>query len=192
MPVAAGRCEEKINMSTEAVAADLSYPIGKFDRSSIDVGRRDEYIRTIADLPKNIAAAVAGLDDPQLDTPYRPGGWSVRQTVHHVADSHINSLCRFKLALTEDDPPTIRPYYEDRWAELADSRLPVDTSLAIIDGVHRRWAELLRTMTDADFEREFVHPETGRWKLGDVLALYAWHSLHHTAHITRLRDREGW
>ena len=139
-----------------------------------------------------LRAAVGGLTDEQLDTPYRPDGWTLRQTVHHIADSHINSLCRFKLALTEDEAPTIRPYYEDRWAELADSNLPVDVSLAIIDGVHSRWAELLQNMTDADFEREFIHPETGTWKLEKVLGLYAWHSLHHTAHITGTREWNGW
>lgn len=179
-------------MTTPESTQDLRYPVGQFDKSSIDPTRRAEYIQTIADLPSTVAAAVGGLDDAQLDTPYRLGGWTVRQTVHHIADSHINSLCRFKLALTEDAPPTIRPYAEDRWAELADSQLPVDASLGIIDGVHRRWTELLRSMSDSDFEREFVHPETGEWTLGDVLALYAWHSQHHTAHITRLREREGW
>ena len=120
------------------------------------------------------------------------GGWTLRQTVHHIADSHINSLCRFKLALTEDETPTIVPYYEDRWAELADSNLPVDASLAIIDGVHARWAELLRNMSDADYAREFKHPETGPWTLEKVLGLYAWHSLHHTAHISTTREKNEW
>lgn len=138
-----------------------------------------------------VRAAVDGLTDQQLDTPYREGGWTLRQTVHHIADSHINSLCRFKLALTEDRP-SIRPYHEDKWAELADSRMPVDVSLAIIDGVHARWAELLRSMTDADFKREFVHPETGNWPLDKVAALYAWHSLHHAGHISGTRERNGW
>jgi uncharacterized damage-inducible protein DinB len=179
-------------MTTPEISEDLRYPIGKFDRSSIDKSKRTEYIKTIADLPANIAAAVHGLNDAQLDTPYRPGGWTVRQTVHHVADSHVNSYCRFKLALTEDDPPTIKPYYEDRWAELVDSKLPVDTSLAIIDGIHRRWAAMLTAMSDPDFQRTFRHPETGEWTLDAALALYAWHSRHHTAHIVRLSEREGW
>jgi len=139
-----------------------------------------------------IAEAVSGLTDEQLDTPYREGGWTLRQTVHHVADSHINSFCRFKLALTEDDPPTIRPYYEDRWADLPDSNLPVEVSLKIIEGVHQRWTRMLKTMTDADFEREFIHPETGPWKLEKALAMYAWHSRHHTAHITSLRETNNW
>ena len=143
-------------------------------------------------MPRAVAAAVSGLSDAQLDTEYRPGGWTVRQTVHHIADSHSNSLTRFKLALTEDTPPTIRPYYEDRWAELADSKLPIDVSLKMIEGIHIRWSALLNSMSDDQFEREFVHPETGNWPLEGALALYAWHSQHHTAHITRLREREGW
>jgi hypothetical protein len=169
---------------------DLRFPVGKFDPAAYP--SRADNIDTIANLPANVRAAVDGLTDEHLDTPYRPEGWTLRQTVHHIADSHINSLCRFKLALTEDEAPTIRPYYEDRWAKLADSKLPVDVSLAIIDGVHTRWVELLNNMTDADFDREFVHPETGTWKLENILGLYAWHSRHHTAHITTTRERNGW
>jgi len=169
---------------------DLSYPIGKFDLNNF--ADRAENVRTIADLPSAVVAAVAGLDETQLDTPYRPGGWTVRQTVHHIADSHMNSQIRFKLALTEDEAPTIRPYYEERWAELADSRVPVEVSLRLIDAIHTRWSALLASMTDDDFKREFIHPETGPWKLEGALALYAWHSKHHTAHITSLREREGW
>ncbi len=169
---------------------DLRYPIGKFNAN--DATPRSEHIKTIAELSAKLAAAVAGLSDEQLDTQYRPEGWTLRQTVHHIADSHINSLCRFKLALTEDEAPTIRPYYEDRWAELGDSKMPVDVSLGIVDGVHRRWVSLLESMTDEDYQREFVHPETGKWTLEKVLALYAWHSRHHTAHITSLRDRNEW
>lgn len=177
-------------MSQPTPELDLRFPIGKFDAAAYP--SRSENIDTIANLPANLRTAADGLSDEQLDTPYRPDGWTLRQTVHHLADSHINSLCRFKLALTEDEAPTIRPYYEDRWAELADSKLPVDVSLAIVDGVHSRWADLLRNMTDADYAREFVHPETGTWKLEDVLGLYAWHSRHHTAHITSTRERNGW
>lgn len=169
---------------------DQRYPIGKFDPA--DFPARGENIKTIDDLPSILAAAVAGLDDAQLDTPYRHGGWTVRQTVHHLADSHINSFCRFRLALTEDEPPTIRPYYEDRWAELADCDVPVDLSLKIIEGVHARWTALLESMSDAQFASSFVHPETGEWTLESALRLYAWHSRHHTAHITNLRDRNGW
>jgi hypothetical protein len=179
-------------MTTPEISEDLRYPVGKFDRSTIGPERRTEFIKTITDLPNNIKTAVKDLNEHQLDTPYRPGGWTVRQTVHHVADSHINSYCRFKLALTEDEPPTIVPYYEDRWAELADSKLPIDVSLAVIDGIHQRWTTLLNSMSDADFNRVFKHPETGDWTLDGALALYAWHSKHHTTHITRLREREGW
>jgi uncharacterized damage-inducible protein DinB len=174
------------------MSADPRFPIGKFERSeSINQSDRSSFTEVIRDLPNAMRAAVAGLSDQQLDTPYRDGGWTLRQTVHHVADSHINSLCRFKLALTEG-APTIRPYYEDRWAELADSKMPVDVSLKIIEGVHSRWTALLASMTDADFAREFIHPETGKWTLEQVLALYAWHSRHHTAHITELRQQKGW
>ena len=173
-------------------AASLSYPIGKFDNSSIDPNRRTEFVQTITDLPAKLREAVNGLNEEQVDTPYRPGGWTVRQTIHHVADSHLNSLIRFKLALTEDKIPTIRPYYEDRWAELADSKLPIDVSLNLIDGLHQRWAALLNSMSDDDFNKKFNHPETGEWTLDGALALYAWHSKHHTAHITKLRERENW
>lgn len=168
---------------------DPRFPIGKFNPASYP--DRIENINIIAELPSALSAAVLGLSDEQLDTPYRDGGWTLRQTVHHIADSHINSLCRFKLALTEDSP-TIRPYAEEKWAELSDSRMPIDYSMRIIEGVHARWADLLRSMTDEQFSREFVHPETGPWKLEGVLGLYAWHSLHHLAHITSTRERHGW
>ncbi|MEJ7846960.1 MAG: YfiT family bacillithiol transferase [Pyrinomonadaceae bacterium] len=159
---------------------DLSYPIGKFNQSTAT--SRADNIQTISDLPSNLANAVSRLSEHQLDTPYRPEGWTVRQTVHHVADSHLNSFIRFKLALTENSP-TIRPYYEERWAELDDSKMPVETSLKIIDGLHARWTQLLQSMSDTDFERRLIHPETGEWTLEKLLALYAWHSRHHTAHI---------
>lgn len=171
---------------------DLRFPVGKFDKNIvITPEQRREFISTIADLPRKIVEAVEGLTDEQLDTPYRPEGWTVRQTVHHVADSHINSLCRFKLALTEENP-TIRPYFEERWAELADSKLPVDVSLKIIEGVHARLTVLLESLTDEDFKRPLVHPDSGAWTVEGFLALYAWHSRHHTAHITQLRERCGW
>ena len=171
---------------------DLSYPIGKFDKNlEITATLKQEYINEIAELPKKLTAAVENLNDEQLDTPYRPDGWTVRQTVHHIADSHLNSFIRFKLALTED-MPTIRPYFEDRWAELEDSQLPIDYSMKITEGVHTRWTTLLEAMSDEDFARKLVHPETGVWTLENMLGLYAWHSRHHTAHITRLRDRNGW
>ena len=170
--------------------SDLSYPIGKFNPK--DFAKREENLNTIAELPLKVREAVEVFSQEQIDTEYRPGGWTVRQTVHHIADSHMNSQIRFKLALTEDEPPTIRPYYEERWAELADSKIAVDVSLKMIDGIHARWSTLLESMSETDFQRSFIHPETGPWTLEGALALYAWHSLHHTAHITRLRDREGW
>lgn len=171
---------------------DLRYPVGKFD-SSVEVTPelRREFIQTIAELPEKLTAAVEGLTEEQLDTPYRPEGWTVRQTVHHVADSHINSLCRFKLALTEENP-TIRLYLEDRWARLSDSRMPVEVSLGILKGIHARLVALLDSMTDADFQKTVIHPNSGAWTLEKFLALYAWHSRHHTAHITKLRERNGW
>ncbi len=169
---------------------DPRFPIGKFDIAHFP--SREQNTKTIANHPATLTNALHGLSDEKLDTPYRDGGWTLRQTVHHLADSHINSLCRFKLALTEDEPPTIRPYYEDRWAELSDSRMPVDVSLKILEGVHSRWTALLESMTEEDFAREFIHPETGSWTLERVLALYAWHSQHHTAHITSTRERNGW
>jgi uncharacterized damage-inducible protein DinB len=181
-----------MEITKAAQIEDLRYPVGKFDKNiEVMPELRKEFIRTIAELPEKMAAAIEGLTDEQLDTPYRPEGWTIRQTVHHVADSHINSLCRFKLALTEDNP-TIRPYFEDRWANLADNNLPVEVSLKIIEGVHARWAALLESMTDKDFQRNLQHPESGAWTVDKFLALYAWHSRHHTAHITRLRERHDW
>ncbi|HEV8592675.1 MAG TPA: putative metal-dependent hydrolase [Pyrinomonadaceae bacterium] len=176
-------------MSTAVTETDPRYPVGKFEPEG--PGTRAEFIQTIKDLPANLAKAVGGLNDEQLDTPYRDGGWTLRQTVHHIADSHINSICRFKLALTED-VPTIRPYEESLWAELPDSKMPIDVSLKIIDGLHARWAAMLEAMSDADFERRLNHPESGEWTLDKMLAMYAWHSRHHTAHITGTLERNGW
>lgn len=169
---------------------DPRFPIGKFDVTNFP--SREENATTISKLASQLKAAVDGLSDEQLDTPYREGGWTLRQTVHHIADSHINSFCRFKLAMTEDEAPAIRPYYEERWAELADSGMPVDVSLKIIEGVHSRWRALIDSMTEDDFRREYIHPETRAWTLEKALALYAWHSQHHTAHITATRERHGW
>lgn len=168
---------------------DLRYPVGKF--SPEDYPDRTENLETVANLPARLREAVTGLDEGQLDTEYRPGGWTVRQTVHHVADSHANSIIRFKLALTED-VPTIRPYYEDRWAKLADAAMPVEVSLRLTEAVHDRWTTILRSMTEADYQRKLIHPESGAWTLEAFLAMYAWHSKHHTAHITALRERSGW
>lgn len=174
------------------MSEDLRYPIGKFDPNvEVDPDKRKDFISTIEDLPSKIREAVENLSDEQLDTPYRPEGWTVRQLVHHVADSHLNSFCRFKLALTEDFP-TIRPYFEDRWAEMEDAKLPIEDSLKIIEGIHSRWATLLQAMSDSDFQRKLNHPESGAWTLDKFLGLYDWHCKHHTAHITSLRERNGW
>ncbi len=171
---------------------DLRYPIGRWARpADVTPGLRAAWIREVEALPAALRAAVAGLDDRQLDTPYRPGGWTVRQLVHHVADSHLNALVRFKLALTEDNP-TIKPYDEARWAELADSALPIEVSLGIVDGVHQRWVTLLRAQPADAFARPFRHPESGPQTLDSSLSLYAWHGRHHTAHVTALRAREVW
>jgi uncharacterized damage-inducible protein DinB len=168
---------------------DLRYPIGRFNHAA--AGSRAQQIDTLRQLPEKLRAAVSGLTDAQLDTPYREGGWTVRQLVHHIADSHANSYMRVKLALTEDDP-TIKAYDEAAWANLPDSRMPIDVSLAFTDAVHARLVNLLETMTDADYEKTFRHPERGPVTLATNLAIYDWHSRHHTAHITRLRDRMGW
>ncbi|MGB7264396.1 MAG: bacillithiol transferase BstA [Terracidiphilus sp.] len=171
---------------------DLRYPIGRFrPPAASDPTLRAAQIETLRLLPQHLRAAVAGLNDSQLDTPYRDGGWSVRQVVHHFADSHANSYVRFKLALTEDWP-TIKPYDEAAWARLPDSRLAIEPSLVFIDGLHQRMAALLESMAAGDFEKGFAHPERGRVTLATNLAIYDWHSRHHTAHITNLRSRMGW
>ena len=173
---------------------ELQYPIGKFKRpADCTDADRTAFIDAIAALPKEIAAAVSGLTDAQLDTPYRPGGWTVRQVVHHVADSHINAYCRLRFALAENEP-TIKPYNEAAWAELPDSRkVPIDVSLDLLDALHLRWVALLRSMDPADFSRTLRHPEQGRvLTLRQMLGLYAWHGRHHVAHITSLTKREGW
>ena len=172
---------------------DLSYPIGRFDwPESVTPEMRPAWIGDLEAAPARFRAAVQGLTGQQLDTPYRPGGWTVRQVVHHVADSHLNSYVRFRLALTED-APTIKPYDQAKWAELPDALgCPVELSLQLIEGLHQRWVVLLRSMSDADFARTFNHPERGMTRLDINLAMYAWHSRHHEAHITGLRERMGW
>jgi hypothetical protein len=172
---------------------DLRYPIGKYQApSNIDAAQRTQWIDIISTLPGELSATVEGLNDQQLDTPYREGGWTVRQLVHHIADSHLNSQIRFRWALTEDTP-LIKAYDEKRWAELLDAkRLPVDSSLDLLSGLHRRWTELLRQMTEADFKRRLIHPESGELALDWLLGLYAWHGRHHVAHISSLRERMGW
>jgi uncharacterized damage-inducible protein DinB len=172
---------------------DLRYPIGKFSYDGhLTEDQKRAFLDDIAQTPKNLRAAVQGLSEGQLDTPYRPGGWTVRQVVHHVPDSHLNSYMRFKLALTEDEP-TIKPYAEDRWAELADTKAtPVAVSLTLLDSLHDRWVRLLRSLTPEEWKRTFRHPDLGAMTLEKTLALYAWHGRHHVAHITSLRERSGW
>ena len=172
--------------------SDLSYPIGKFHFDGpLTEEQKRKSLDDIASAPANLRSAVKGFSPQQLDTPYRPGGWTVRQVVHHVPDSHLNSYVRFKLALTEDEP-TIKPYAEDRWAELADTQqTPVDVSLALLDSLHDRWVRLLRSLTPEQWKRTFRHPDLGAMTLEKTLALYAWHGRHHVAHITALRQREG-
>jgi hypothetical protein len=175
-------------------APDLRYPVGRFSfPAEVTPEQRRAFIDDIAEAPAKLRAALAGLTREQLDTPYRPGGWTVRQVAHHVPDSHMNAYIRFKLALTEDQP-TIKPYLEAKWAELPDSRLvPVETSLALLDAVHERWLAIVRALEPADFARGFVHPEHKRvMTLDQTLALYSWHGKHHVAHVTSLREREGW
>jgi len=172
---------------------DLAYPIGKFDfHQPVDPAARPQLIATLAGAPLLFRQAVTGLDDAQLDTPYRPGGWTVRQVVHHLADSHINSYVRFRLALTEDQP-AVKGYDQKTWAELPDARTaPVEVSQRLLERLHRRWVSLLESLSSDDFARCFRHSELGLVRLDTNLALYAWHSRHHTAHITGLRQRLGW
>lgn len=172
---------------------DLRYPVGKFHYDgSLSHEQQQAFLHEIAQTPAKLRAAVQGLSDAQFDTPYRPDGWTVRQVVHHVPDSHLNSYVRFKLALTEDER-TIKPYAEDRWAELADTKAtPVEVSLTLLDSLHDRWVRLLRSLTPEQWKRTFRHPEMGPMTLEKTLALYAWHGRHHVAHITELRKRMSW
>ena len=172
----------------------LRYPIGRYvPTGDPTAAERAEWMRAVAALPAELRAAVAGLGAAQMGTPYRPGGWTVRQLVHHVADSHMNAYTRFKLALTESEP-TIKPYDEARWAELPDvAAVDPAVSLALLDALHARWAALLERLTPDEWRRAFRHPERGGLvRLDHALGLYAWHGRHHTAHATRLRERQGW
>jgi hypothetical protein len=172
---------------------DPRYPIGKYERRDVlTPDERAAMIEQIAATPAKMREAVAGLTPQQLETPYRDGGWTLRQVVHHVPDSHMNSYVRFKLGLTEQ-APTIRPYDEARWAELADSRdTSLETSMTLLESLHDRWVRLLRAMSAEDFQRTLNHPENGMMTLDAMLALYAWHGRHHVAHITSTRARNGW
>jgi uncharacterized damage-inducible protein DinB len=172
---------------------DLRYPIRKFEwEGELTEEKRRQYIEDIAETPGKLRAAVAGLSETQLDAPYRDGGWTVRQVVHHLADSHMQAYARFKLALTEDEP-TVKPYDEKRWAELVDAKTaPVETSLTLLESLHGRRVMLLRSMRSEHFKRKLQHPELGELTLEKYLAMYAWHGPHHVAHITGLQEQVGW
>ena len=171
---------------------DLRYPIGEFRMPApITQATRSDAIVVIAALPAAMRAAVRGLSESQLDTPYRPGGWTVRQVVHHVPDSHLNAYIRLKLALTENNP-TIKPYDQNAFAELPDQRLPIDVSLSMLDALHTRWTTVLRSRAPDQFVRSLVHPEIGSSTVDYLVHHYSWHSRHHVAHITALRERERW
>jgi hypothetical protein len=172
---------------------DPRYPIGRFIPDATPTSEtRVRHIAEIAALPQRFRKAVSGLSDSQLSTPYRDGGWTVRQLIHHVPDSHLNAYIRCKLALTEDSP-TIKPYDQEAWANLADSALtPTEVSLSLLEAVHTRWVTLLRALTPDDFQRKFNHPETGVQSVDSMVALYAWHGNHHLGHITGLRERMKW
>lgn len=174
------------------MADDLRYPTGTFhfDRN-VTPEKRAAAIAAIRETPATLRAAVRGLDDSRLDTPYRPGGWTVRQVVHHVPESHMNAFVRFKLALTEQNP-TIKAYDENAWANLKDVASPIEPSLTLLDALHKRWVTLLEVMEPGDFARPLQHPERGPMTLDHLLQMYAWHGRHHVAHITGLRSRESW
>ncbi|HXN71787.1 MAG TPA: putative metal-dependent hydrolase [Candidatus Acidoferrales bacterium] len=174
--------------------ADLRYPIGKYQRpGALTDEQRAEFIDAIAETPDRLMSALKNLSADRLETPYRPGGWTVRQVVHHLPDSHMNAYVRMKLALTEDEP-TIKPYDEARWAELFDGkRLPISPSLDLLETLHKRWVLMLKSLAPTDWARRFRHPEHEKpMSIDDSLALYAWHGKHHVAHITSLRERNGW
>ncbi|MFN7963527.1 MAG: putative metal-dependent hydrolase [Thermoanaerobaculia bacterium] len=171
----------------------LRYPTGRFQANREPTAAElEEFRNAIAALPAELAAATAGLDDRQLDTPYRPEGWTLRQVVHHVADSHVNAYVRTRLALTEDRP-TIRTYVEAEWARLPDAeKAPIEVSLRLLEALHQRWAALLRALPDTALDRPLEHPDHGTLPLKVLLGLYTWHGRHHVAHIVRLRERMGW
>jgi hypothetical protein len=178
---------------SEISLEQLKYPVGRFElNGALPAGGRLELIESLAMVPARLAEAVAGLSAGQLDTPYREGGWTVRQVVHHVPESHMNAYIRFKWGLTEETP-RIKTYHEDRWSALPDGRTaPVEVSLALLAALHVRWDLLLRSMSDSDFARKIDHPEWGEMQLTTLLRQYEWHGRHHTAHVRNLRDRNGW
>ena len=171
---------------------DPRYPIGKYEPQVFSHEQKEKWLLDIKFLPEDLEQALQNLDEHQLNTPYREGGWAVHQLVHHVADSHMNAYMRFKLGLTEDHP-TIKPYNEKEWAKLADNNVPVNVSVTLLHALHQRWISLIKEMTETYFERTVVHPEHGRvMSLWFLLGLYAWHGKHHTKHITSLRESKGW
>ena len=178
------------NMLNSAV--DSRFPLGRFDlNAEFTANTRRQAVDDIEILPRQLKQAVGSLADPQLDTPYRQEGWTTRQLVHHIADSHMNAYARLKLAITEDTP-TIKPFDQDLWARLPDSRLPVECSVTILEGVHSRWTEINRSLTEHTLARRFAHPELGLLTVDVHIHLYAWHGRHHLAHITNLRNAKGW
>jgi DinB superfamily len=172
---------------------DPRYPVGKMEMpKEITDAKRQQAIKSIAATPDNLREAVRGLNDAQLDTPYRDGGWTVRQVIHHVPDSHMNAYVRLKLALTEVRP-TIKPYEESAWAELADSKsAPIEASQKLLEALHERWDRVWRSLKAEDFSRKLVHPDSGERNIDWLLFVYEWHGRHHAAHITELRKRQGW
>ena len=180
-------------MVLEGVSDEVRSPVGDFEIDpEVTVTKRRRWLRQMAEMPSGLAAALAGLDETQLGTPYRDGGWTPRQVVHHLADAHMNGFVRFKLALTEDRPP-IKTYEEDLWAETADGRdAPVDASIRLLAALHQRWIILLESLSEPQFGCAFSHPQRGLMTLDKAIQLYAWHGIHHTAHITGFRARRGW
>lgn len=172
---------------------DPRYPIGRLSWTALNTAsQRAGLIEDIAVTPQRLRRAVEGLTEQQLNTPYREGGWTVRQVVHHLPDSHLNSYVRFKLALTEHEP-TIKSYDEAKWAELIDAKdAPVEPSLQLLDGLHRRWVMLLQSLSEEDVQRKFMHPELGVVSIDQYISVYSWHGKHHVAHITSLREKQGW
>lgn len=175
------------------MSIDPSYPIGKYEPKEKSESQKDEWLADLRFLPKAIEHAISNLDEHQLQTPYREGGWTVHQLVHHVADSHMNAYCRFKLGYTEENA-TIRPYEEKLWAQTADvEKLPVNVSLTILHALHMRWVSFLESFTDEDWQKTILHPQHGKqFTLWHLLGMYAWHSRHHVAHITTLKEQRGW
>lgn len=171
---------------------DPRYPIGKYEPTPFSEQLKEKWLLDIKYLPDELESSIINLDAAQLQTPYREGGWTVQQLIHHIADSHMNAYIRFKLGLTEDNP-TIKPYVEKEWAKFPDNELPINLSLTLLHALHQRWYVAIKDTTDADWERTVVHPEHGRqMSLWFLLGLYAWHGKHHTSHITTLRTNKSW